>query len=367
MAPTLPPAELSRRLRALRRGMRRERIGAVSLVHPANVHYYSGFTGMESGLLVTPSRQILFTDFRYREEAEESASGCEVVLWKDTLAGSGGAALRKAGCKRVGYEERVLPVNAYRALSAAAKGSRLIPWQDRIVEPRACKSEWEVRRIRKALRVSEAAFSEVRDWMRPGMRENDIAAELEYRMRRHGASGPAFPTIVAADANASLPHAHPGKRRIRRGGLVLIDFGACVAGYNSDLTRTLFVGSIPRPWKRRYHAVLEAQRIGIQSVAPANSGARADGAARSFLDGKGLGTYFGHSLGHGVGLEVHESPSLGKRQKAALSPGVVVTVEPGVYLPRAGGIRIEDMVLVTADGRRVLSRLPRSLEWAVIE
>jgi Xaa-Pro aminopeptidase len=346
--------------------MRRDRLGAVYLTRPSSVHYYSGFSGDDSTLLVTQRKAFLITDFRYVEEAEHSTHDCEVVTWKGSLHGHAGSLLKKSRVTRAGFEASHLSVSAHRALKEPVRGVRLIPWDAPAAQPRRTKSTWEIRQIRKSLRIAEAGFLAARAQIRPGMLETDLQRELEYQMQLQGADGAAFPTIVARTANASLPHAHPGRRKIQAGGLVLIDWGARLGHYNSDLTRTLFVDSIPAIWRQRYEAVLEAQLLALQNLASTRSGAEIDQIARKSLAQHKLDKRFGHSLGHGVGLEVHEGPGLGGRSKAPLETGAVVTVEPGVYFPRSGGIRIEDMALVGPSGCTVLSRLPKDLEWAVV-
>jgi Xaa-Pro aminopeptidase len=361
-----PREELETRHEAVRSQMRRRRLGALCLSDPASVRYVSGFTGSESALVLSRARAWLLTDFRYREEAEATADHFETVLWKGSLAGECGRRLRSTGTRRAGYEEAHLTVRDFEALRETAGRRELAGASSLVRRLRRRKSAWEVKRIAAALRIAEAAFAELRAYLRPGVREFELATELDYRMRRLGAEAPAFPTIVAFGANASLPHAHPGRRKLRAGGVVLIDWGARLHGYHSDLTRTLFAGSMSPAWRARYEAVRAAQRVGMETIAPSATGRDADGAARAELDGHGLAEAFGHALGHGVGLEVHEGPGLSRRNVELLEPGAVVTVEPGIYLPRRGGIRIEDMVLVTETGRRRLSRLPSDPDRAVV-
>ncbi|MBN1256728.1 MAG: aminopeptidase P family protein, partial [Planctomycetes bacterium] len=362
----VPEAEIKARTRSLRRLMRGDRLQAVFLTTRPAVHYYSGFTGDDSALLLTLKKAILLTDFRYFEEAEGSTHGCEILLWKKSIPATAGKLARDLKVRSIGFEETDLSIKAYKLLRSAARGCKLVEWVGRSRMPRLCKSEFELKAISKALRVAEKAFMETRALLRPGMLEIELARELEYRMQTHGAEGTAFPSVVAVGANASLPHAHPGKRKILEGKPLLIDWGARLDNYNSDLTRTLFLGSIPSPWKERYQCVLEAQLFAISKFTANTTTEKVDLAAYNKLEESGLAKRFGHALGHGVGLEVHEGPVLSRRVKGKLKPGMVVTVEPGVYFPKRGGIRIEDMVLMTAKGARVLSRLPKSLDWASI-
>ncbi|MFH0911011.1 MAG: Xaa-Pro peptidase family protein [Planctomycetota bacterium] len=360
----VPLSEIAHRLQRLRAAMRRDRMSAAYLSSPPSVHYYSGFTGSDTVLLVTQRRSILITDFRFQEEAESSATLARPLLWKKDPAQHAGLFVRKLGLNRLGFEEGALPVGQMTAMRKAARGVRFIPWGKEILKPRLVKSAWEIRSIQKALRVAEASFMTARKRLKAGVTELEIANDLEFEMRRRGAVGAAFPSIVAMGPNTSRPHAHPGRRRLANDSLILIDWGARVGFYNSDLTRTLFFGTIPAVWRDRYARVWEAQHIAIQSLAAGTSGAEVDEAARSHLRLHALDRRFGHSLGHGVGLEVHEGPRLSRLMKAELPTGAVVTVEPGVYFPGQGGIRIEDMILIRGKRSRVLSRLPRDWDSA---
>lgn len=362
----LPGKEQKLRITALRSRMRRNRLGAVCLSHSPSIHYYSGFTGDDSLFLITPRRAFLITDSRYVEEAENSTHDCTVVKWKGGIYSFAGDLLKRSRIKRAGFEAASLSVRAYRSLQKGAGGVHFLHWDSEIAKPRRSKSSWEIRQIQKSLRIAEKAFLLARRQIKAGMLETDLRRELEYQLQRQGADAVSFPTIIARTANASLPHAHPGKRKITAGGLVLIDWGARLGQYNSDLTRTLFVDSIPAIWHRRYEAVLEAQLLSLHNLASTRTGAEIDTIARRSLARHKLDEYFGHSLGHGVGLEVHEGPALSSRNTSPLECGAVVTVEPGVYFPRSGGIRIEDMALVGASSHTLLSRLPKDLEWAVV-
>jgi Xaa-Pro aminopeptidase len=231
---------------------------------------------------------------------------------------------------------------------------------------RRVKSPSELTVLRKSIRVAEEAFTEMVKTIRVGQTEREMAARLEYEMKRRGASGPSFPTICAEGPNAALPHAVPGSRKVKRGGAVLFDWGARVGGYCSDLTRMVFVGSIPPKLKAVYGIVLEAQQRAIAGLHPGARMCDVDAIARNHIKEAGYGDAFNHGLGHGLGLDIHEAPSLSWRSKEKLEAGMVVTVEPGIYLPGVGGIRIEDDVLVTPKGCRVLTRVGRELDDAVI-
>ncbi len=362
----VPPSEIETRLRQFRAALRRERIGGFYATRREDVHYLSGFTGADSALLITARQQWLLTDARYTEEAAQSAPRFETLTWKKSLARFAGELAVKNRVKTLGFTSSHLTVALHQELRKGARGAKTIAADALVRDQRQIKSPWEIRRIGKALRCAEAAFAAVRRHLQAGMTEAEVRLELEWEMRRRGAADAAFETIVAAGANASRPHAHAGQRRLQKGGLVLIDFGCRLGGYHSDLTRVLFLGSIPRPWREHYEAVLAAQKAGIKAVGPGVRCRDADKAAREVLKEAGCGDRFTHSLGHGLGLQVHEPPGLNRRSGVLLQPGMVVTVEPGVYYPKRGGIRLEDDVLVTETGRRTLSRLPKDLDWAVI-
>lgn len=338
---------------------------AVLLTCTQDVSYFSGFTGSDSCLVLHGRKRWLVTDSRYLEEAQRSAPDFEVLLWKRHPAEFIAGLLKETGARSLGVCENRLLLSWYKRLRKSGCALRGIDGY--VAQLRAVKSASEVTGICKALRCAQAAFRELRGVLRLGMSELEIRAELEYRLARHGAEATAFETIVAAGANASLPHAHAGQRRIKTGSLLLIDFGARLGGYNSDLTRTLFIDKIPGIWLRRYEAVLAAQRAGIAALKAGALCSEVDLAARKVLAEYGLEEHFTHSLGHGLGREVHEHPRLSRTAgEQALVAGHVVTVEPGVYFPGRGGIRIEDVALVTAGGARVLSSLEKDIASAVI-
>jgi Xaa-Pro dipeptidase len=251
-------------------------------------------------------------------------------------------------------------------LRKLAKGVRLVEAPPICARLRTLKSADEVRAMNKALRVAEDAFNAMRKTIRAGQTELEMAARLEYEMKRRGASGPAFPTICAEGANAALPHAHPGKRKAKSGSAMLFDWGARVGGYCSDLTRMLFLGKVPARFKEIYAIVLDAQMAAIAAIRPGRRMCDIDAVARRHIEKAGYGNEFSHGLGHGLGLDVHEAPSLSWRSQEKLRPGMLVTVEPGIYLPGVGGVRIEDDVLVMDRGCRILSRLSKRLADSVV-
>ena len=355
---------LSGRVARLRRLCRRRRVGAALLVGRASVRYFSGFSGEDSYLLVGPRWVRLLTDSRFAEQAKLECPHIKTTVRSGKMSNAVAAALVGKRIRRLGIEDAAMTVAARAAIEGSIGKAKTKPLGD-VAALREIKDAGELRAIRKAVRAAEQAFLAVTAGGARGIigkTENQLAAEIEYQMRLAGASGPSFETIVAAGAHAALPHYRPGATKIRRGDAVLIDWGAVVDGYCSDLTRVVFVGRIPPQIASIYELVLCAQKRGISAIGPGVSCGDADGAARDVIKQAGHGKEFSHGLGHGLGLEVHEGPRLGPRTPAKLSAGMVVTVEPGVYIPGVGGVRIEDDILVTPAGRKRLSRLPRDID-----
>ena len=339
-----------------------EKVDAVLISRAEDVGYLSGFTGHDSFLLIGDGWARLITDGRYGEQAEEQCPDVEVHVRKGDVAESVAEALKGRRVRRIGVQSEQVTLRFHKVLVSKLPTKRVKPLTDLLAPLRAVKDDAEVRAIRKAIRAAEKAFKEVRAmgakaWV--GKTERDLAAELDYRMRLAGAEGPAFSTIVAVGSNGARPHHQPGSRRIKRGSAVLIDWGAQVAGYCSDLTRVVFIDRIPPKMAEVYEAVRLAQAAGIAAAAPGVGCKTVDAAARRVIEEAGYGAEFVPSLGHGLGRQVHEFPGLGRKAKKRLSAGMVVTVEPGIYLPGIGGVRIEDDILVTRDGCRRLSALSR--------
>jgi Xaa-Pro aminopeptidase len=360
------------RLRELRRRLRDGKIDALLVTEPKDIRYLTGFIGEDSWLLI-PLRGTsvhILSDSRFEEQIAREAPQAKAVMRKGSIADATAKLCDKlTSIDRVGVQPGSMTLAVRMALIKSLGGARrVVPIDDGLLRQRSVKSDEEVAAIEAALRIQERAFGELCHFIEPGMREYEAAAYLEYRMRALGADGRSFPTITAVGANAALPHAVPGDARIEKNELVLIDWGARKDGYCGDLTRVVALGSMPAAMREVYEVVLEAQLAGIEAVRPGAEPREVDAAARKVIEDAGYGDRFGHGLGHGLGLAVHEQPALSPRAKEgeALEVGQVVTVEPGVYVPGVGGVRIEDDVLVTAGGKRVLSRLPKTLESAII-
>ena len=353
--------EFEQRRETVAGGLAGRKLDGLLVSFGPNLRYLSGFTGSNGLLLMTPGKAILLTDPRYTLQAAQEST-CQVRIAKGPLVEEVVDAIAKLGLKRVGYDPALMSCDAYQSLEAKLPvKTSLVAVRGWIEELRMVKSPLEIERIRRSVHTNSRAFEQAVRRVRPGMKEQDLAAELEYRMRRLGAEKPAFETIVAGGARSALPHAQPTAAPFRTGELIVVDMGAIEEGYCSDMTRMLFLGSPNAKVKRTYKAVLEAQLAGIDAVRAGARTAAVDAAARKVLKGYGLDRAFIHSTGHGLGLEIHEPPRLGKRDKGRLKAGMAITIEPGVYIEGFGGIRIEDTVVVTETGCEILTETGKEL------
>jgi Xaa-Pro aminopeptidase len=342
--------------------LRQKKLDALLVTHLADWYYLTGFSGDSGVLLVERSGLTLITDGRFTTQVRDETKGVRLIEQKGPLMEFAGRFLAKGGKKRIGFDPGRLNVAQFQQLKRAA-GSRVtfVPWAGVVAGLRARKDATEIARMRQAAILAGDALKAVLGLLKPGVTENDIGAEIEYRMRRGGASGPAFETIVAFGERAALPHARPTAKRLKKNELVVLDLGAILAHYCSDITRTVYVGRAPERVKKLYTAVLEAQTAAVAAVRAGVTCGDVDAAARQVLARHKLDRFFTHSTGHGLGLEVHEDPRLARGQQARLEAGYVVTIEPGVYLPGFGGIRIEDDVAVYPEKTEVLTRVSRDL------
>lgn len=348
------------RQEALRRALAAKRLPALLVTKPENLYYLTGFRGSAGAAIWTASEACLWVDPRYTLQAREQAIGLEVMTVKNGLLRAAGRRLRQGCQRRVGFEDEHLTFSGFERLRRESLAS--IQWKPAsgiVEELRMVKDEMEIRSIRQACQLTSEVFEEVGRSLKPGASEMDIASELEYRIRRRGAEGMAFETIVASGARSALPHARPSAKLLRADEWAIFDLGAMAGGYMADMTRTLYMGAPGRRERWLYRAVLEAQHEAIGSLRPGVKARDVDAAARRPLRKRGLEKLFSHSTGHGVGLEIHERPRLGRGEKKSIPAGCVVTVEPGIYLEGQGGIRIEDTVLVTANGPEILTSASR--------
>jgi Xaa-Pro aminopeptidase len=330
--------------------------------HPANWYYLTGFTGEAGVLVASKGGATLITDGRFTTQAHEECPLVRLVLQKGSLMESAGGFLREKSIRRVGFDPSQISVAQLRLLKRAAGArAKWIPASGLVESLRVRKERLELARMGQAATLAGKVLTDALKLLKPGVMENEVAAEIEYQMRKGGASGPAFETIVAFGERSALPHARPTAKRLRKNELVVLDLGVILAHYCSDITRTVYVGRAPARVKTWYMAVLEAQTAAIAAVRAGVTCEDVDAAARQVLGRYKLDRYFTHSTGHGLGLEVHEDPRLARGQKARLEPGFVVTIEPGMYMAGVGGIRIEDDVAVHPDRLEVLTRVSRDL------
>lgn len=361
-----PSAVVTERLARLRRRMKRQWYSAFLVTRPVDYFYLIGFTGEDSAVVVTGGGVHVITDRRFEASFTGECGWAQRWLREGTLSEEIGRVCQHLRVRTLAVQSDHLTMRDHARIRTRTGRCKLVAATPILAELRCIKDPYDLARMRKALRVAEAAFEATRASIRIGQTELQIAARLEYEMKCRGASGPAFPTICAEGANAAHPHAHPGMRKVKRGGAILLDWGARVGGYCSDLTRMVFIGSLPRRIGSLYRIALTAQQRAIAAVRPGATMRDVDAVARHCVADAGYGDAFKHGLGHGLGLEVHEAPSLSWRSTETLVAGMVVTVEPGIYLPGVGGVRIEDEVLVTSTGHRVLSRLAREPDEAIL-
>ncbi len=353
--------EIQDRLKRARAAAAARGADGLLVAGPADVFYLSGFTGDAGSLFVEPSRVTLFTDGRFTVQAREEAPRAKLHIVRGLLnAGIGKYLARQT--RRVAYAPSQWNLDSWKVLRrAAGRRARWLAAEGLVAGLRTIKSPAEVDTIREAGKIACEVMEEVIGLVRPGVAELDLAAEIGYRLRRKGASGESFEAIVASGPRSAVPHARASSRRIGKNELVVLDLGAILRRYCSDLTRTVFVGRAPTRLRRWYQAVQEAQAAARECLGPGVAAGEVDRAARQVLERRRLGKYFVHSTGHGLGLEIHEDPLLARGQRRLLEAGMVVTIEPGVYMEGTGGIRIEDDVLVTANGSELLTRFGRDL------
>ena len=338
------------------------RVATLLVTRPANWFYLTGFTGESGALIVSKKGTTLVTDGRFMVQAKAEARGIRIRRQEGTLLESVARVLRDLRARRVGFDPAHMTVSELQgARKASGRQLEWVPAAGTVETLRMRKDAGELAQMRKAAILAGEIMDFAVDLLKPGVREREVAAEIEYEMRKRGAAGPSFETIVAFGNRAALPHARPTGKRLRKNELVVLDLGVILGHYCSDITRTVFVGRAPKRIQRWYKAVLEAQGAAISSAREGVACGDVDAAARRVLAGYGLDHLFVHSTGHGLGLEVHEDPRVAKGQERRLQSGNVITIEPGVYAEGVGGIRIEDDVVVHAGRTEVLTRAPRDL------
>ena len=352
---------LKNRRSRLKRFFEEYSVKAVLFTDVRNIRYLCGFSGTEGALLVSQDNAWFLCDSRYTAQAAEEVHGAEVrecaAVRIDTVA----ALANEYGLDRIGFEAAHTTVCAFRKMSGKLPGIELVELDSKLDEIRICKDSAEIDLLRSVAVLSSESLGTVLADIKPGVRETEVAMALELEMRRRGADGKAFDFIVASGERGAMPHGRASNKIIRSGELVTIDFGALKDGYHSDETVTVACGD-PESRAREIHAIVRAAHdLAIESVRPGIRCKDLDEVARSYIGGKGYGEYFGHGLGHGIGLEIHEMPTLSPRGTAVLEEGMVITIEPGIYIPGYGGVRIEDTVVVTAAGCDVLTKADKQL------
>jgi Xaa-Pro aminopeptidase len=349
-----PPERMAR----VRLTIRELGIDALLLLDMKNIRYLTGFTGSDGALVIGEKQETLLVDGRYTNQARKEVEGCHVCEYKEKTDGIV-TILSDCGLRSVGFESQAMNVSTYLNLTEKLSGLKLNPLSDEIAALRAVKDEKEIEHIKRAAEISCEALTAVRDLIKPGARETDIAIELDFQMRRRGAEQVSFPTIVASGANSAQPHAQPGLRAIKNGDMVIIDYGAVHCGYHSDETCTFAVGHRDKQQEEAYSLVKTAHDRALEAVKAGISCVEIDRIARECIETGKLGKYFTHGTGHGVGLDVHEAPRIASNSEMVLEAGMVLTIEPGVYIPDLWGVRIEDMVLVKGEGCEVLTRVSK--------
>lgn len=338
-----------------------ERPEVMVVASAENRRYLTGFTGSSGAAVFSGTEAVFVTDFRYVDQAADQCAGWEIHRQRDGLVEAVAEVVGRLGATRVGFERDLATYGFYADLAARLEGREMIPVGGLVESRREVKSEPEIDLIRQAARLTDAVLMKVLPMIRPGVEEREIALEIEYQMRKAGGDGAAFATIVASGARSALPHGRASAKKLAGGDFVTIDMGLAYEGYCSDLTRTFVLGAADARQKDVYGLVLRAQETALAAVRPGLTGREVDAVARDIIAAYGHAEHFGHGLGHGVGLAVHEGPRLSLTGDKVLVSGNVVTVEPGVYITEWGGVRIEDLCVVRPDGVEVLSKFPKEL------
>jgi len=352
----------AKRRRALLAEVKSRKLDCLLVTHPANWYYLTGFTGESGTLVVSEESTTLVTDGRFTVQAKEETRGVKIELQQGGLYMATGTFLKKNRVGRVGFDANQLTVTQLSTLRKAVGSKwRGVEAAGLVERLRMRKDARELAVMRKAAILAGEVLESVLKLVRPGVRENELGAEIEYQMKKRGASGASFETIVASGARGALPHARPTSKRLRKNELVVLDLGAILGHYCSDMTRTVHIGRASKRVRAWYRSVQEAQEAAVATVRAGVTCGEVDAAAREVLKKNGLEQYFVHSTGHGLGLEVHEEPRVARGQAVRLEAGNVITIEPGVYVEGVGGIRIEDDVVVLAGRNEVLTRVKRDL------
>lgn len=348
------------RVEKVRNAMKDLEIDGLIVYSPYNLRYLANFTGTTGFSLITLNEAYFVTDARYTQQAQKQAQGFTVIEHKTGWLGVFRELIEKHGLKHVGFEADHVSVSMLEVFEDEFD-TDLVPTQGLVEKIREIKDESEIQIIRKACSISDAAFLHILNVLKAGMSEIEVANELDFFMRKQGASGVSFDTIIASGVRSSMPHGVASEKLIETGDLVTLDFGCYYQGYVSDMTRTIAVGEPTDQLKEIHDVVLQAQLLVSAAAGPGKTGVELDKIARDYIASRGYGEYFTHSTGHGIGLEIHEAPNVSRLATQAFVPGNVITNEPGVYIPGVGGVRIEDDIIITPTGGEVIQQVPREL------
>ena len=350
------------RIKKVQGKLKEENLDAFLVTTTSNVRYLSGYSGSNGIIVITPQASVFLTDFRYKDQSKKQVKGSKIILGsRDLLDDLSNIKEIKGKRIKLGFEETNLSYNNYLRLKSILPDALLVPTQNVVESILIQKDKREIEKIKKATVITDQVFSQILGLIQPGITEIDVAAEIEDMIKKLGAEEVAFGTIVASGKRSALPHGRASQKKIKPNEPVTLDYGAVVDGYVSDMTRTFVVGKASKKFKRVYQTVLNSQKKAIRAAKPKMKCSQLDKVARDVIKRAGFGKYFGHGLGHGIGLLVHDFPTVNSKSQQVLLPGMVITIEPGIYIPNWGGVRIEDDVLITRTGCQVLTRSPKHL------
>ncbi|PFF10875.1 aminopeptidase [Bacillus cereus] len=348
------------RITNIQKQLHKYRIDGLLITKKENRQYATGFTGSAGAVLISTDQAVFITDFRYVDQAKSQIKDAEIVMHKGNLEKEIAHQVSKLNIQKLGIEENNMTLQQYKNLQKYVQ-AEMIQVCEIIENIRIIKDTPEIEIMKIAANIADEAFHHILTFLKPGISENTVRDELEFFMRKKGAASSSFQIIVASGVRSSLPHGVASNKIIERGDIVTLDFGALYDGYCSDITRTVVIGEPSEEFKKIYNIVLESLKRGTEAIKPGETAKRIDDITRNYITEHGYGQYFGHSTGHGLGLEIHEPLRLSQESKATLEEGMVVTVEPGIYIPNWGGCRIEDDIVITKDGYEVITKSNREL------
>lgn len=353
---------LERKRAPLRKILDLHQLDGIIFLSQENMRYLSGFTGSDGAFLITKKEAFFLSDSRYWTQAEDEVRECQIIRYKKKIDGLI-SLLLDSKLKRIGFESSSMPFSFYQSLFESLRGQiELLPLEKELRNMRALKDEEELSLMQSAIGIASEAFLYTLSLLKEGVEERALSLEMEFFMKKKGAEATGFDIIIASGDRSALPHGRASGKKIEKGDVVLIDFGSRFKGYHSDQTRTVFLGHVSSEQRKIYEIVKEAHDRAIEKICPGIPITEVDQEARTYIQSKGYGEYFGHGTGHGIGLAVHEDPVVNSENQDILQEGMVFTIEPGIYIPHWGGIRIEDMVRVTSNGAEVLTYLPTRLQ-----